>query len=313
MKRLLFTAGGSPGQEGIYRYLEKKYDLYFVDMNVSNISPTIPDSKKFQIPAVTSELYIPTIIRCCEEMSIDLLVPGVDEELMQLHMASDKFENTTLFLPKPDFVETMSSKLDMVLALARKGIAVPKTVLADDGDISCVDEPYIVKPVHGRGSRNVFALDKAHQVASLYEAMRGKADSWIVQEKIIGEEYTVQVIAGPDSEIIAILPIKILEKRGSTVSATMVDDRSVIQYCRGIHDAFQPNGSYNIQLVKKSSGEVLAFEINPRISTTMVMAIAAGIDPFGPFLKKGEPTSSPLRVPKVHLHRHWVNVITVEN
>ena len=26
MKRLLFTAGGSPGQEGIYRYLEKKYD-----------------------------------------------------------------------------------------------------------------------------------------------------------------------------------------------------------------------------------------------------------------------------------------------
>ena len=84
----------------------------------------------------------------------------------------------------------------------------------------------------------------------------------IIQEKIIGEEHTVQVIAGPDSEIIAILPIKILEKRGSTVSATMVDDRSVIQYCRAIHDAFQPNGSYNIQLVKTSSGEVLAFEIN---------------------------------------------------
>ena len=63
MKRLLFTAGGSPGQEGIYRYLEKKYELYFVDMNVSKISPVIPDSKKFQIPAVTSESYIPTIIQ----------------------------------------------------------------------------------------------------------------------------------------------------------------------------------------------------------------------------------------------------------
>ena len=37
--------------------------------------------------------------------------------------------------------------------------------------------------------------------------------------------------------------------------------------------------------MKASSGEVLAFEINPRISTTMVMAIAAGIDPFESFGK----------------------------
>ena len=182
---------------------------------------------------------------------------------------------------------------------------MPKTVLADAGDMSSIDEPFIVKPVFGRGSRNVFSLNKAQQVTNLYEAIKDKAESWIVQQKIIGDEYTVQVIAGPDSEIIAIMPIKVIEKRGSTVSATMVEDLSVIQYCRRIHDAFQPNGSYNIQLVKASSGEVLAFEINPRISTTMVMAIAAGIDPFEPFLKKGEfdkfscesaqsPPSSPL-------------------
>ena len=134
-----------------------------------------------------------------------------------------------------------------------------------------------------------------------------------MQEKIIGDEYTVQMIASPRSELVAILPIKVKEKRGSTVSATMVEDLSVIQYCRSIHDAFQPDGCYNIQLVKASSGEVLAFEINPRISTTMVMAIAAGIDPFESFLERGGFASSLVRVPKIHLHRHWVNVITVEN
>lgn len=313
MKRLLFTAGGSPGQEGIYRYLNTKYDLYFVDMDVSNISPVIPDDKKFQVPAVISEAYLPTIIRLCREMSIDLLVPSVDEELMQLHISSDKFENTRLFLPKPDFVETMLNKLDMVSSLANKGIAVPKTVSADVDDMSCLDEPFIVKPVYGRGSRNVFSLNKIQQVSSLYEALKDTAGSWIVQEKIIGEEYTVQMIASPTSELVAILPIKVSEKRGSTISATMVEDLSVIQYCRSIHDALQPNGCYNIQLVKALSGEVLAFEINPRISTTMVMAIAAGIDPFKPFLERGGFASSLVKVPTVHLHRHWVNVITVEN
>ena len=34
-------------------------------------------------------------------------------------------------------------------------------------------------------------------------------------------------------------------------------------------------GSYNIQLVKDRNGSVFAFEINPRISTTMVVAIAS--------------------------------------
>ena len=282
-------------------------------MNVSNISPVIPDDRKFQVPAVISEAYLPTIIRLCREMSIDLLVPGVDEELMKLHMASDKFENTMLFLPKPDFVETMSSKLEMVLALANKGIAVPKTVSADVDDMSCLDEPIIVKPVHGRGSRNVFSLKKVQQVTSLYEALKDTTDSWIVQEKIIGDEYTVQMIASPRSELVAILPIKVKRKAWEYSFATMVEDLSVIQYCKSIHDAFQPDGCYNIQLVKASSGEVLAFEINPRISTTMVMAIAAGIDPFESFLERGGFASSLVRVPKIHLHRHWVNVITVEN
>ena len=67
MKLLLFTAGGSPGQEGIYLYLKKKYDLYFVDMNVSNISPVIPDDRKFQVPAVISEAYLPTVFDCVEK------------------------------------------------------------------------------------------------------------------------------------------------------------------------------------------------------------------------------------------------------
>ena len=103
----------------------------------------------------------------------------------------------------------MLSKLDMVLALANKGIAVPKTVSADVDDMSCLDEPIIVKPVHGRGSRNVFSLKKVQQVTSLYEALKDTAESWIVQEKIIGDEYTVQMIAALRSELVAILPIKV--------------------------------------------------------------------------------------------------------
>ena len=59
MKRLLFTAGGSPGQEGIYRYLKKKYELYFVDSDISNIDPIIPSTNKRQIPLATDINFLP--------------------------------------------------------------------------------------------------------------------------------------------------------------------------------------------------------------------------------------------------------------
>ncbi len=55
MKRLLLTAGGSPGQEGIYRLLKDKYDLYFADLQIRKISDVIPEKKKLVVPAVESE------------------------------------------------------------------------------------------------------------------------------------------------------------------------------------------------------------------------------------------------------------------
>ena len=82
MKRLLFTAGGSPGMEAFYRYLKDKYELFFADMNPTNISPTIPDSRKYQIPSASSELFISHISELCDRLAVDLLIPGVDEELV---------------------------------------------------------------------------------------------------------------------------------------------------------------------------------------------------------------------------------------
>ena len=41
---ILFTAGGSPGNELIYRKLKKSHDFWFADNDVDRISKTIPVS-----------------------------------------------------------------------------------------------------------------------------------------------------------------------------------------------------------------------------------------------------------------------------
>ena len=73
-------------------------------------------------------------------------------------------------------------------------------------------------------------------------------------------------------------------KRGITIRASTHHDSEVIQTCQKIHEAYPVPGCYNVQCIKTASGEVKVFEINPRVSTTLCLAIAAGVDPIGIYL-----------------------------
>lgn len=311
MKNLLFTAGGSPGQEGLYRYLKKKYNLFFADANIDNISPVIPVKQRIQIPLGNTEAFIPALRTICKKYKIDLLIPGVDEELIKIARESDKFLPTQTFLPSEEFISTMLNKKSMVDALHLHQIDAPLTLIPGERG-SKFHGKVILKPQTGRGSRNVYEAQCHSSAKLLYQAVKNDCASWIFQEKIIGEEYTVQVLAKPSSELVAVLPILVEEKRGSTISATMRPDPEIESYCRKIHKALNPGGCYNVQLVKEDNGMVKAFEINPRISTTMVMAVAAGYDPFLNYFTREDSSTQPRNIPLLSLRRHWTNEIMVK-
>ena len=83
----------------------------------------------------------------------------------------------------------------------------------------------------------------------------------------------------------AIIPVKILLKRGVTLRGVTDNQKNVIKMCKAIHNALPTKGTYNIQLILTSNKKVFPFEINPRISTTFCLALhAISIDPFDLFL-----------------------------
>ena len=53
--KIQFTASGSPGQEALYCDLQNQYMMFFAGMDSQRISPSIPATQRYQIPAVTSE------------------------------------------------------------------------------------------------------------------------------------------------------------------------------------------------------------------------------------------------------------------
>ena len=114
--------------ESIYTDLHKKYDLFFADADLSRVSPVIPIEKKCQLPLACEADYLKTLQHVLKTWNIDLLVPGVDEELSLVSRAEKRLNPTKLFLPDTPFIAQMNDKLAMANLFQKKGLAVPKTV-----------------------------------------------------------------------------------------------------------------------------------------------------------------------------------------
>jgi carbamoyl-phosphate synthase large subunit len=242
-------------------------------------------------------------------LQIDVLVPGVDEELLHLARARANFGPTSLLLPEADYVAVMLDKLSMVRALDDKGILVPKTVKLDEANAD-FGFPCISKPRSGRGSRAVRVLETTEDAAALRGTLGLQAGDTILQEKAEGIEYTVQMLANATGKLHAVVPVKVGIKRGITLRAVTDTEPNVTRACLAIHAAMPSSGCYNIQLILTPDGRVIPFEINPRVSTTLCLVVAAGIDPIAIY-RDAEARSDLLPfTPQLKLQRHWHNVFS---
>ena len=55
--RILFTAGGSPGNELIFKTLKNVHEFWFADSDIERISSSIPFERKIAVPLVSSKDY----------------------------------------------------------------------------------------------------------------------------------------------------------------------------------------------------------------------------------------------------------------
>ena len=82
MMNLMFTGGGGPGNEAIYRLWKDQYNLYFADADLVSIHPDIPRNVCFEIPIATSPNFFNQLLQIVKNLKIEILIPGVDEELL---------------------------------------------------------------------------------------------------------------------------------------------------------------------------------------------------------------------------------------
>lgn len=307
-KRLLFTGGGGAGSEALYRQLNGKYDVYFADADIEAKPYGIPSSNWFQIPYAVTPKFVDTVRELCKTLRIDLLIPGVDEELQVIADAKETFD-CELLMPTSDFINIHLDKLTSNKHLEKSGVPVPRTELPSQH--SLLDFPCIIKPRRGRGSKGVAAVHSEKELDAHILLSRMHPDDFIMQELMTGQEYTVMMLADKRGRLSAVVPIKVSLKKGITIRAETVYSESIIEACVKIHDAYMVPGYYNIQLIETGLGEIMPFELNPRISTTACLALASGVNFIDIYLDDNNSSSGELDL--VHfqkglcLKRSWYN------
>ncbi len=314
MKRLLFSGGGGAATEALDRLLRDRYVVHFTDADSLAKPPTIDKERWHVIPparvvhGLNNPAFVPTLAALCDELGVDVLVPGVDEELRQV--AYPSLERRASFrcdvlLPSFDVVARHLDKLVSMRSLAAAGIPVPVTarLRPRKGEIDWPEFPCVVKPREGRGSRHVAMVRSANEGEAHLVLSRLDPADVITQELLVGQEYTVTMVANRAKRLRAVVPVRVDLKRGITVRAATVHDAAVTDACRRIHAADPFAGCVNVQVIQTDTG-VKPFEINPRVSTTTCLAIAAGVDVIGLYLD--EATTEDLApFGHVTLRRTW--------
>ncbi len=305
-KKILFTGGGGAATEFLWRFLSERYELFFADADISAIDDKVSKKNKVEIPYANDESFIEILSQRVTDYSIDILVPSVDEELIVIGQNLDRFSAKVL-LPNVEFVRSMLDKLLSMEEIAAKGLIHPKTLPVIDAEQ--ISFPQIVKPRSGRGSRGVSILNNINEVEAYMVLNRVEPHEIISQQLALGTEYTVLIAADMHANLKAIVPVRIGLKKGITIRAETELQSDIIDYCKNFQSAFKVTGVYNLQCILTAEGEVIPFEINPRISTTFCLGVAAGFDPFEVIFNEKDESEVFYPNQTYTLKRYWHNNI----
>lgn len=277
-KRFLITGCGGDIAQGICRILKKEGLSSCVvgcDVHDEHLGRCIFDSCEIICTAENPQ-YFHSIKRLSKKHKIDIILPMSENEIFVFLKNDfiDYFEEIPVILPNKSSIQIGLDKFETIKFLAQNDLNYPWTKIVMEGDPKEI--PCILKKRYGQGSKGFVKItDK--ELVNYYKKIR-QDDLW--QELLMPEEeeYTCGLYRTKLSEIRSIIFRRVLQG-GFTKSGVVVNNQSIYDYLSKIANAIDLSGSINVQLKLTNRGPV-AFEINPRFSSTVVFRHILGFQDF---------------------------------
>ncbi len=222
------------------------------------------------------ERYIGGLLDSCRRDHIDIVIPTIDTDIIQLAQNRQLFEkeHITVLVSDIDVVSICRDKSKVCSFFEQCGLNAPKAVndIEDYSDLY----PAFIKPVNGSGSINAYRADNRAEL----EIFAKRIDNYVIQPYIDGTEYTIDVFCDLEGKPLSIVPRERVDVRaGEVVKTRICMDNDMISEAGVICSRLKPRGPITIQLIReRESGKNYYIEINPRFGGGAPLSIRAGAD-----------------------------------
>ena len=268
--------------------------------NSSDISPAfLVADKSVVTPLIYDEKYIPFLLDYCKENEIDAIISVFDIDLPILAQNKDKFKEigVNVIVSDKDVVDVCNDKWKTYQFLTQHKIKVPQTYInLNDAIVAIKNEevryPLIIKPRWGMGSIAVYEADNKEELEVFYEktkrnilktylkyeSQENLEESVIIQEKIIGQEFGLDVINDLDGKYITtIVKKKCAMRSGETDCAITVDNELAKKLGEKLSEIMHHIANLDVDIFDVD-GQLFVLEMNARFGGGYPFSHMAGVD-----------------------------------
>lgn len=225
------------------------------------------------VPRSDDPNFINFIVDFCKNNSIKLIIPTRDEELSLFSKNKDIFDDIGIKIMVSD-VETIQicqDKKKFINFCKNNGFGIPKTYV-DVNSINREDFPLFLKPVVGKSGVDTFKVDSFDNLNEILS----KENEFIIQECVEAPEYTIDLFADFEGNVISAVPRQRVHVWGgeSLVTKT-VKKKLVIEESVRLAEMLKLKGHNTIQCF--FDGKNIKFiEVNPRFGGAASISFEAG-------------------------------------
>lgn len=275
------TVNGAAVVEELTNYTERP--VYIIGANSTPkeyvvTSKYVDEFYEFPSAVEDREYYLSYVLDFCIGHRITHIICFIDEEVESFARNRKLFENNNICLCLTDYSTVSICHFKDVFSKWVKEW-MPGIWIKEYKDFSALnneDFPLFAKPIEGRASIGCFSIDNREQL-STFLAKTNDAEGYIVQEKVMGDVVSVDIIRNRKYDQTLIIQKKELMRNsnGCGVVVEIIDNERLRDICLSLATKLDCNGVINAEFFLTENGPKV-IEINPRLPAGTSYSCLAG-------------------------------------
>ncbi len=310
---VLITGAGGAAAVTLIQALRDDHRVIAADMDPLAVGLyLVPAAQRVLVPRGDDPSFVTDLLEAATSHAVDLVIPTVDVELFPVSQAAASFaeHGIRVLVESPSTLLRCLDKYELMQRCAG-AVRVPRTLLwgpdTTEDDLAGLGVPLIAKPRRGAGGRG-FAVHDTPDVALLPPC----DETYILQEYLPGEEFSIDVLARPDGHVVVAVPRR-RDKvdSGIAIAGRTIADDDLVAFGKAVAEAIGATGVVNVQARRATDGTPALLEVNARFPGTMSLTRAAGIDMPRLAVKAalGGVLPENLDFAEVAIVRHWADIV----